>query len=162
MYGDGEGVLVRPDGVIAWRAGGPVTPEDIRGARGGYRSAMTSRIAVIAIDAVDPRRVAEFWTAVLGWHIVEEEPDIVSIAPEGGAGIGIDVVKVPERKSVKNRLHLDLRADGSTQGVEVERLLGLGARRVDVGQGPDVSWVMLADPEGNEFCVLSRSVQDLN
>ncbi len=86
---------------------------------------------------------------------------IVSLAPEGGAAPDIDVVRVPERKTLKNRLHLDLRADGSTQRQEVERLIGLGARRVDIGQGPDVSWVVLADPEGNEFCVLSRSVQDL-
>src|SRR5439155_8705131 len=99
--------------------------------------------------------------AALGWRIVEEEADIVSLAPEDGAALGVDVVRVPERKALKNRLHLDLRADGSTQGHEVERLIGLGARRVDIGQGPDVSWVVLADPEGNEFCVLSRSVQDL-
>jgi predicted enzyme related to lactoylglutathione lyase len=121
---------------------------------------MTSRLAVIVIDAIEPRPIAEFWAAVLGWRIVEEEADIVSLAPGDGAP-GIDVARVPERKTLKNRLHLDLRADGSTQREEVERLIGLGARRVDVGQGPDVSWVVLADPEGNEFCVLSRSVQDL-
>jgi hypothetical protein len=67
---------------------------------------------------------------------------------------------VPEGKSVKNRLHLDVRADGSTTAQELERLLALGARRADVGQGPDVSWVVLADPEGNEFCLLSRPVQE--
>jgi Glyoxalase-like domain len=122
---------------------------------------MTSQLAVIVIDAIEPRPLAEFWAAVLGWRIVEEEADIVSLAPEGGTGPGIDVARVPERKTIKNRLHLDLRADGSTQRQEVERLIGLGARRVDVGQGSDVSWVVLADPEGNEFCVLSRSVQDL-
>jgi predicted enzyme related to lactoylglutathione lyase len=123
---------------------------------------MTSRLAAIVIDAIEPRPVADFWAAVLGWRIVEEEPDIVSLAPADGDEPGIDVVKVPERKTLKNRLHLDLRADGSTQQAEVERLIGLGARRVDVGQGADVSWVVLADPEGNEFCVLSRSVQDLD
>ena len=62
---------------------------------------------------------------------------------------------VPEVKAVKNRLHLDLRADGVTTAGELERLLALGARRVDVGQGPDVSWVVLSDPEGNEFCLLT-------
>nr|BFE60423.1 hypothetical protein GCM10020063_049490 [Dactylosporangium thailandense] len=122
---------------------------------------MTSRLAVIAIDAIEPRPVADFWCAVLGWQIVEEEADIISLAPAAGAMPGIDVVRVPERKSVKNRLHLDLRADGSTQAQEVERVLALGARRADVGQGPDASWVVLQDPEGNEFCILSRSVQDL-
>ncbi|MEU7874611.1 VOC family protein [Dactylosporangium sp. NPDC049140] len=122
---------------------------------------MTSRLAAIAIDAIEPRPVAEFWAAVLGWQIVEEEPDVLSLAPAAGALPGIDVVRVPEHKTLKNRLHLDLRADGGTQQEEAERVLALGARRADVGQGPDVSWVVLADPEGNEFCILSRSVQDL-
>jgi len=122
---------------------------------------MTSRLANVVIDAIEPRRVADFWAAVLGWRIVEEDADFISIAPADGAAPGIDVAPVPERKTLKNRLHLDLRADGTTQEREVERIIGLGARRVDVGQGPDVSWVVLADPEGNEFCVLSRSVQDL-
>ena len=67
---------------------------------------------------------------------------------------------MPEAKTVKNRLHLDLRADGATTAKELDRLLALGAQRADVGQGPDVSWVVLSDPEGNEFCLLSRSVQD--
>jgi predicted enzyme related to lactoylglutathione lyase len=122
---------------------------------------MTSQLAVIVIDAIEPRPIADFWAAVLGWRIVEEDADIISLAPEGAAAPGIDVARVPQRKTLKNRLHFDLRADGSTQRQEVERLIGLGARRVDVGQGPDVSWVVLADPEGNEFCVLYRSVQDL-
>ncbi|UNX54659.1 VOC family protein [Georgenia sp. TF02-10] len=121
---------------------------------------MTASISAIAIDARDPRRVAEFWAAALGWEVREEDESGVGIGPADG-GAGIDVLAVPEPKTVKNRLHLDLRADGSTQAAEVDRLLGLGARRADVGQGPDVSWVVLADPEGNEFCVLSRSVQDV-
>ncbi|SDS68842.1 VOC family protein [Actinoplanes derwentensis] len=122
---------------------------------------MTSRIATIAIDALDAPRVAEFWMAVLGWRIVEDDGEVLSIGPPAGAGPTIDVVRVTERKTAKNRLHLDLRADGSSQAREVERLLALGARKTDIGQGPDVSWVVLADPEGNEFCVLSRSVQDV-
>ena len=86
---------------------------------------------------------------------------IVSIAPSDASWPTIDVVQVPEGKAVKNRLHLDLRADGSTAQEEVDRLLSLGARRADVGQGSDVTWTVLAKPEGNEFCVLSRSVQDV-
>jgi hypothetical protein len=70
------------------------------------------------------------------------------------------VVAVPEKKMVKNRLHLDLRADGLTTSDELERLLTLGARRTDVGQGADATWVVLSDPEGNEFCLLSRSVEE--
>ena len=104
---------------------------------------MPSRIAVIAIDAVNPRLVAEFWCNVLGWHVVDEDDEgVISIAPPDGAWPTIDVLGVAERKAVKNRLHL-------------------GARRVDIGQGPDVSWVVLGDPEGNEFCLLSRSVQEV-
>lgn len=123
---------------------------------------MPSRIAVITIDAVHPRMVAEFWCDVLGWHVVDEDDGVISVAPTDGAWPTIDVVEVPERKALKNRLHLDLRADGMATTDEVERLLSLGAREVDVGQGPDVSWVVLADPEGNEFCLLSRSVQEMS
>lgn len=122
---------------------------------------MSSRIAVIAIDAVAPRVVAEFWCAVLEWNILEEDDDgDFSIGPPDGAWPAMDVLGVPDGKAVKNRLHFDLRADGSTTSHELQRLLDLGARRVDVGQGPEVSWVVLADPEGNEFCLLSRTVQD--
>jgi Glyoxalase-like domain len=122
-----------------------------------------SRIAVIVIDAENPRVIADFWCAVLEWQIVDVDDDegVISIAPLDRAWPVIDVVAVPERKAGKNRLHLDLRADGTTTQVELDRLLTLGARREDVGQGPEVSWVVLADPEGNEFCLLARSVQDV-
>jgi hypothetical protein len=120
---------------------------------------MSSRIAVIAIDAVRPEVVAEFWCEVLGWRVVGVDGDVVSIGPDDASWPTIDVVAVPEEKAVKNRLHLDLRADGTTTGEELQRLLDLGARHADVGQAPDSSWVVLSDPEGNEFCLLSRSVQ---
>jgi len=122
---------------------------------------MTSRIAVITIDAVEPRVVADFWCAVFGWEVLDSAADITSIGPSDGSWPTIDIVRVPEAKAVKNRLHLDLRADGTTQYLELRRLLELGARRVDVGQSPDSSWVVLADPEGNELCLLSRSVQEI-
>lgn len=122
---------------------------------------MSSRIAVIAIDAVRPRVVADFWCRVLGWQVVEEDDGVVSIAPADGSWPWIDVIPVPEHKTVKNRLHLDLRADGVPTGDELQRLVDLGARRTDVGQGADVSWVVLSDPEGNEFCLLSRTVQEV-
>jgi hypothetical protein len=126
-----------------------------------HHGGVPSRIAVLAVDAVNPKVVADFWCDVLGWRIVEESDEGISIAPADGAWPTIDVLPVPERKTVKNRLHLDLRADGVSTQVELERLLILGARRVDVGQPPDATWVVLADPEGNEFCLLSRAVQDL-
>jgi predicted enzyme related to lactoylglutathione lyase len=122
---------------------------------------VTSKITVIAIDAVRPRDVAEFWCAVLDWRVVEEDETGISIAPNDGTWPTIDVLRVPEDKAVKNRIHLDLRADGSTATEEVERVLALGARRVDIGQEPGVSWTVLADPEGNEFCILSRTVRDV-
>ncbi len=121
---------------------------------------MTSQIAVIAIDAVQPRVVADFWCEVLGWQVVEEDDHIISIAPPDGSLPAIDVVAVPETKTIKNRLHFDLRADGSATADELERLLNLGARPTDVGQGADATWVVLCDPEENEFCLLSRSVQE--
>ncbi len=122
---------------------------------------MTSRLAVIAIDAHDVRAVAAFWCAVLGWQVVEEEDGLVGITGDDPAAPGIDVLPVPEGKTVKNRLHRDLRADGTSTAAELERLLALGARRLDVGQPADAGWTVLADPEGNEFCLLSRTVQDL-
>jgi hypothetical protein len=122
---------------------------------------VTSRIATIVLDAVDPDRIAAFWSAVLGWVETERDEEVITLSPPGGGGPSMDVVAVPEGRAVKNRLHLDLRADGSSTAAELERLLGLGARHADVGQGPDVSWTVLADPEGNEFCLLARPVQDL-
>ena len=122
---------------------------------------MSSRVAAIVIDAAKPRLVADFWCSVLGWQVVEEDGGVISIAPPDGSWPTIDVVAGPEHKTVKNRLHLDLRADGTATADELERLLGLGARRTDVGQEPDSTWVVLCDPEGNEFCLLSRSVQEV-
>jgi predicted enzyme related to lactoylglutathione lyase len=122
---------------------------------------MPSRLSVVAVDALQPRLVADFWCAVLGWSVTEEDDTGVSIGAPDGSGPTMDVLAVPDSKTVKNRIHFDLRADGTTQSEELERLLALGARRVDVGQGSDVSWVVLADPEGNEFCLLSRSVQEV-
>ena len=107
----------------------------------------------IAIDSDNPRRLAEFWAAVLGYEITEEAENVVSLEAPDRSAPGIDFCAVPERKTVKNRLHIDLSPSDRDQALEVERIVGLGATRIDIGQG-DVSWVVLADPEGNEFCVL--------
>jgi predicted enzyme related to lactoylglutathione lyase len=119
---------------------------------------MSLRIENLSIDSVDPSGTAAFWEAALGWRRTYEEPDEVVLEPASGspeAGVWPDLLflRVAEAKSVKNRLHLDLRPDD--QEAEVARLEGLGAVRVDVGQSGSESWVVLADPEGNEFCVLS-------
>ena len=118
---------------------------------------MAIRIQSTAIDARDPAALGRFWADVLGWRITEEEPDEVALEPPAGSpedGVVPDLLflAVPEEKAGKNRLHLDLRPED--QAAEVARIEALGATRVDIGQGPDVTWVVLADPEGNEFCVL--------
>lgn len=122
---------------------------------------MTSRFAALAIDALDPAAMADFWCAVLDWHVVRTDEICVGIGDPDGVVPGIDFLRVPEHKTLKNRLHLDLRADGSSTADELSRLLDLGARRVDVGQTDDVTWVVLADPEGNEFCLLSRTTAEV-
>lgn len=118
---------------------------------------MSFRIENISFDSTTPLSTAEFWAEALGWEIDASDADEVAVVPPAdhpGCGILPDLLflRVPEPRSVKNRLHLDLRPDD--QAAEVARLEALGARRVDVGQGPEVTWVVLADPEGNEFCVL--------
>jgi hypothetical protein len=122
---------------------------------------MPSRLAVIVIDAIWPQQIAEFWCEVLGWRVTETGPDgVITIAAASRSWPMIDVVPVPESKSVRNRLHFDLRADGVSTAVELDRLIALGARRIDVGQPADASWEVLADPEDNEFCLLSGTIQE--
>ncbi|MBG0565649.1 VOC family protein [Actinoplanes aureus] len=112
---------------------------------------MPVRWEQIVVDAQDPPRLARWWAEALGYVIVNEAPDEVEIRRTPDELPGLLFTPVPDVKVVKNRLHIDLRPDD--QESEVERLVDMGARPVDVGQG-DVSWVTLADPEGNEFCVL--------
>ena len=106
----------------------------------------------VIIDAGDPSALGSWWREALGWVVVNDDPEEFEIRPEPERLPGLLFVSVDEPKTVKNRLHLDFRPDD--RDAEVERLVGLGATRVDIGQG-DQSWVVLADPEGNEFCVLA-------
>jgi hypothetical protein len=114
---------------------------------------MPSRFYTVVVDCTDPAALARFWMNVLDWQIVYEAKDEVVLAQDEKTFPGLVFVPVPEKKTIKNRLHIDLVPD--QQDAEVERILGLGATRADVGQGEDVKWVVLADPEGNEFCVLT-------
>lgn len=132
---------------------------------------MALRWYSVVIDAHDVSAQARWWSEVLSWPIVYEADDEVVIAPPvavrqeqapdstpfADRAQGWVFVPVPEDKTVKNRLHLDLAPDPDTDhAAEVQRLVELGARRVDVGQDPSsVTWAVLADPEGNEFCLLS-------
>ena len=120
---------------------------------------MATRLVHLVIDAADPPGLARFWSAALGWEVGAEEPGEVVVWPRGydypdPGALPLVFVPVPEPKAGKNRVHIDLASTSvAHQAAQVDRLLGLGATRADIGQG-EVPWVVLADPEGNEFCVL--------
>ena len=116
---------------------------------------MTLYVNSLTVDARDPALLARFWADALEWPILFEAPDEVMIAPfDDRKPAGVHPIlfnRNDDPKTVKNRWHFDLAP--TDQAAEVARLEGLGARRADIGQG-DVDWVVMADPEGNEFCVL--------
>jgi predicted enzyme related to lactoylglutathione lyase len=121
---------------------------------------MPTRAVHLVIDAADPSRLAAFWAGALGWEVLADESDeVVSVEPAGfdypgPTALPLVFVPVKDKKTVKNRVHLDLSSmSAEHQSEQVERALALGARPVDIGQG-DVPWQVLADPEGNEFCIL--------
>jgi hypothetical protein len=134
---------------------------------------MSLRWYTVVVDCHDVKAQSSWWAGVLGWETVYEADDEVVVVPPHMAntqlelgterevaptdrGPGLVFVPVPETKTLKNRLHIDLApARDDDHEAEVRKLEALGARRVDVGQSGDVTWVVLADPEGNEFCVLS-------
>ena len=118
---------------------------------------MSIRIQCLCVDSVDPVRLGRWWAEGLGWRITHEDDDEVVLEPPAGSpedGVVPDLLflKVPEPKAVKNRLHLDLRP--TDQAAEIARFADLGAPRVDIGQDDDATWIVMADPEGNEFCIL--------
>ena len=117
---------------------------------------MACRFTELIIDARDPGAQARFWGQALGWRI-DESDGLPFIMPPDPAIPLIVFVPVPEGKSGKNRLHIDVSPTDGTRDEEVERLLALGAARADIGQG-EVEWVVMRDPEGNEFCVLGTQV----
>jgi predicted enzyme related to lactoylglutathione lyase len=122
---------------------------------------MATRLEHLVVGAADPGALARFWSVALGWPITLDEPEEVVVEPpvddpaqEGQ--IPLVFVPVPEPKTTKNRIHLDVASTSADhQRALVTRLEGLGARQIDIGQR-DVSWVVMADPEGNEFCVVSH------
>jgi hypothetical protein len=117
---------------------------------------MPTRLEWVVVDAADPRALARWWADGLGWAVTAEEPQEVAVEPPTPDGLGVPLVFAPvaQPKAGKNRVHLDLRSGSADhQAAQVARLVGLGASPADIGQG-DVPWVVLADPEGNELCVL--------
>ncbi len=120
---------------------------------------MATRLVQINMKALDDSALGRFWAEALGWGIDSEAPGVTNLEPVGfsypdPSAVCIDLIARPEPKTVKNRVHLDLATTSAAQQAElVERLKGLGATPVDIGQG-DVPFTVMADPEGNEFCVL--------
>jgi predicted enzyme related to lactoylglutathione lyase len=118
-------------------------------------SAMTSRLVALCFDANDPRRLARFWAAALGWDVGDESDGEVALVPTDGTRFTILFLPVPEKKAGANRLHLDLTTTSiDHQRESVAQLVALGARHIDIGQRPDEGHVVLADPEGNELCLI--------
>jgi hypothetical protein len=115
----------------------------------------TGPVAAIPTDCADPAALGRFWTEAAGWPVAHAEEYITGLRAPSGVGPYLEFLRVPEGKTVKNRIHPDVAPyPGQDPAAEVARLRGLGAVPADVGQG-DVNWTVLADPEGNEFCVLS-------
>ncbi|GAA1306691.1 VOC family protein [Saccharothrix xinjiangensis] len=119
---------------------------------------MACRITEIVLDSDNPEALARFWCEVLDYEIVTEEDGVLEIGREGNYPT-IILEPAGESKRQKLRLHIDVNATDRDQDAELERLLAIGAKQVDVGQH-DVDWYVLADPEGNEFCLLKSRVED--
>ncbi|MCQ4206670.1 VOC family protein [Streptomyces longispororuber] len=125
---------------------------------------MTSRFTELTVDCRDPERLAAFWCEVLGFTVIERSEGKVEIASWEPTVEAIQAgqmpptmlfVQVPEGRTVrKNPLHLDVSPIDCSSADEVSRLLALGATKADIGQGPDVNWEVMEDPEGNIFCVV--------
>lgn len=116
---------------------------------------MTSNLFAVCFDANDPLRLARFWAGVLGWEMADDPDDSITLLPSDDTGFRIRFASTQEQKAGQNQMHFDLTSTSlEDQQQTVERALGLGARHIDIGQRPDEEHVVLADPEGNEFCVI--------
>ena len=115
---------------------------------------MPVRLHHIVIDAHDLPALARFWTQALGWKVLSEREREIVIGTDENAPVGICFMPVTDQKIVKNRVHLDITTEAQDRDREIDRLIGLGAQRADIGQTGKESWTVLADPEGNEFCVI--------
>ncbi len=118
---------------------------------------MDTRLTTLCFDATDPLRLAQFWAAALHWQVSDEAPHEVALDPTDGTPFGMVFLPVSEPKRGKNRIHLDLVSESPMHQEEMKvRRVALGARHVDIGQPDDVDHLVMADPEGNEFCIVVR------
>ena len=116
---------------------------------------MTSQLFALSFDAHDPVGLARFWGVVLGWKPAEDPHDGVALLPADDAGFRLRFLPSQEEKTRQNQMHFDLTSQSlEEQQATVARALELGGRHIDIGQSPDEEHVVLADPEGNEFCVI--------
>jgi predicted enzyme related to lactoylglutathione lyase len=116
---------------------------------------MTSRLVALTFPALDPRVVATFWSGVLGWESADDPDEGVTLLPADDTGFRLRFVPTDEAKSGPNHIHFDLTsASAAEQEATVARVLALGGCHIDVGQRPEEGHVVLADPEGNEMCVI--------
>ncbi|MBB4681929.1 putative enzyme related to lactoylglutathione lyase [Crossiella cryophila] len=111
-------------------------------------------IGMVTIDCADPQAQAGFWTQVLGASVAADYGDYVVLAPPGPGATGIGLQRVPEERAGKNRVHIDL--TGPDPDAQIERVVGLGARVLATHKVPGLTWTVLADPEGNEFCIANH------
>ncbi|AXB44212.1 VOC family protein [Amycolatopsis albispora] len=112
---------------------------------------MTVQLGAVTIDCADPKKLAGFWTEALGVEVVVDHGDFLMLAPVSPDGVMISLQRAEERQPGKNRLHMDLRTEEREE--EVKRLVGLGAEKIEEHRVPGIAWTVLADPEGNRFCV---------
>ena len=118
-------------------------------------SGMSLRLVALCVDANDPLGLAEFWAEALRWEVADETAETIHLVPTDGTRFRMDFLPIATPKVGPNRLHLDLTSTSlDDQRDSVARLVELGARHIDIGQRPDEGHVVLADPEGNEFCVI--------
>jgi hypothetical protein len=120
---------------------------------------VAARITEFVLDCLEPERLADFWCGVLGFVVLEKDDKSVEIGPGPDAPWTLLFSRSTDPRAGKLRLHIDLNATDRPQEDELRRLLELGARAADVGQTGDESWYVLADPEGNEFCLLRSTVR---
>ena len=127
----------------------------LRVSRSETRSGMTAHLLALCLDANEPLRLARFWAGVLGWELAEDDHSGIALRPSDDTGFRIRFRATQEPKVGPNQMHFDLTSTSlEDQQQTVARSLALGARHIDIGQRPEEAHVVLADPEGNEFCVI--------